>query len=157
MKYTGCRGAVSAETLKIAAEETHSQFVLLDASLVFGRDHIESAIAHAETSFRNGTATARSLVIEVVRFASGERQISTAMSKMCSRSGNTEHVLLISGSCTISHALTRLGLTKDDNLIECGRKSFRRFGITAAELKTVDSSARNDLVIERVALAGLAR
>ncbi|MDD5502008.1 MAG: KEOPS complex subunit Cgi121, partial [Candidatus Thermoplasmatota archaeon] len=55
---------------------------ILDASMIVGREHLHSAILHARRAFESKTNAARSLSVEIARYASGERQISVALSKM---------------------------------------------------------------------------
>src|SRR5437867_8774842 len=53
---------------------------LLDADAVLGRDHLASAFDHARRAFDQGRNSTASIEVEFLLYASGERQISKAIS-----------------------------------------------------------------------------
>ncbi|MCG7845347.1 MAG: hypothetical protein MIO90_07955, partial [Methanomassiliicoccales archaeon] len=81
-----CAGAVlergQSSALLKRASTLETEFVLMDADKVCGPDHLESAVIHARRAFEQGTAASNTLGMEVMLYASGERQISKAKKKM---------------------------------------------------------------------------
>ncbi len=145
-------------TIEKLSSEWNVQIVMLDAELVFGREHILSAFEHAERAFRNGTNTAKTLGTEVLLYSSGERQISVAIGKMGIRDGSKRVAVAILDDLEddrISELLERLGLKRDDDVLLPGGKDLKAFGISEKELATVPEEKRYDLVLEKVALVDL--
>ncbi|MFQ6013748.1 MAG: KEOPS complex subunit Cgi121, partial [Thermoplasmata archaeon] len=62
--------------LRRAAEELGLEAQAFDADLVFGAEHLLVAWDHAERAFARGTNVASDRMMEVLRFAAGERQIT---------------------------------------------------------------------------------
>jgi len=128
---------------------------LLDARLVCGRDHLFAATEHAERAMRERTNVAQSLAVEFVLYASGERQIASALAKIGIRDDTTEFALVLFGGGDPDEVLRALDLSRDDRVLESSRPKLQRFGLTDAELATVPSDRAADLVLERVALVDL--
>ena len=132
--------AVLAQINKIA-EKTGSTIVLFDAGKVAGPDHIRSAVRHAERSFASGKPVARTLAMEILLYASGQRQCSLAP-KFGLHTGENLLFVVINGIVSFTmHGVTASRAT----LME-------EFGITEDEIAVVGEDRMNELVIERVAL-----
>jgi tRNA threonylcarbamoyladenosine modification (KEOPS) complex Cgi121 subunit len=93
--------------------------------------------------------------VETVLFASGERQISKALKKVGLRAGAERVALVLFEVTDVPAALEALGLARDDEVIAPSREKAVRFGITEAELEAVPPDKYQELVLERVAFAGL--
>lgn len=145
------------ERLRAEATARDLEVQAFDAALVFGEDHLLSALAHADRAFRQGTNRASQHLVEVLRYASGERQIATALEKMGVKEGQAEIVLLALGEGDVEALVKALGLQRDDGLIEGVRENLRAFGVTEAEAATVPEGEVFDLVLERVALVDTLR
>lgn len=159
MAYTviGARGDVGEVDAFLAALRGEANRLGLrvqafDADMVFGEDHLRSAWEHAERSFRRGTNVADDLMVEVLVWASGERQISTALEKMGVKAGSDRLVLLARGEGSAEDLLDPLGLKRDDTLVEGRREMLPLYGIGEVEMETVPEERLFDLVLERVAL-----
>lgn len=126
------------------------ELVLLDADRVCGVDHLFSAVAHARRAFERGTNSSNTLGMEVILYASGERQISKAKRKMGLHK-DTERVALVALEGDAGKALETLGLERDDSVLDCSAEKGRAFGIEDAELRTVGEELLPDLVLEKVA------
>jgi KEOPS complex subunit Cgi121 len=158
----GAVGEIDAEKVLGAVEELSSELnigmVLLNAELVFGREHILSAYEHAKRAFGNGTNTAKTLATETLLYASGERQISVAIEKMGIKDGSKAvaiAILDVLEEARISELLERLGLKRDDKVLLPEGKSLEAFGISEKALATVPEERRHELVLEKVALVDL--
>ncbi|KUE74381.1 hypothetical protein AUQ37_04580 [Candidatus Methanomethylophilus sp. 1R26] len=91
----GLRGASFAG----AAEWFRSrglEAVLLEPSMVCGRDHCVSAAMHAERAFSEGRNRSRTMATETVMYAAAERQIGKALEKM--RPKGSDMVAVVLGS-----------------------------------------------------------
>jgi len=150
----GARGDPGDPDVRLAASRRLGEIQLLDARLVCGRDHLVTAADHAERAMRESTNVAKSLAVEFVLYASGERQINEAIAKMGIRRDTTEFAVALFGG-DHARALEALGLTRDDLVLSATSAKLRSFGILEAELTTVQPDRQSDLVLERVALVDL--
>ena len=129
---------------------------MLDATAVFGRDHLRSAFEHAARSRGRGTAVASSLAVEFLRYAAGERRIDRAIERIGAKAGSPVVVVLF-GTMRPTASAKACGLVRDDRVLTRSGPSLRRFGITNQEEQALPRAMANDLVLERVALADLGR
>ena len=100
-------------------------------------------------------ALTKTLAVEFVLYASGERQIGDALAKMGIRDGTTQFAVVAFGSVDIATALDALALTRDDSVLEASRQKLRAFGVSKAEIDSVPEDRQADLVLERVAMVDL--
>lgn len=161
----GFRGTVGQVTELVEAVRPREKDVfvqLLDASFVCGLLHLEQAARLARRAFQRGTNSARDLGLELLLYASGERQLDRALAKMgvtprtatlavCVLAKD-ERADLANAVAAAEAALTRLGWTRDDAILAASKDKAWRFGVTAAEIETVGEARAADLVLERVAL-----
>ncbi len=158
----GARGVVGdveefIRLLRAEAEKVGLQVQAFDADMVFGEDHILSALEHAERAFHRGSNVASDLMVEVLVYAAGERQISRAMEKMGLKEGAERLVLLAVDEGDVDALLAEVSLVRDDSLVEGNPDHLHAYGITETELKTVPPEKAMDLVLERVALVDILR
>jgi len=125
----------------------------MDADKVCGVDHLNSAVLHARRAFERQANVANTLGMEVILYASGERQISKAKKKMGLHQETERVALVVLGppDAGIDAVLRRLELRRDDALLECSLAKGLAFGIGTAELGTVGEDHLTDLVLEKVA------
>lgn len=154
MDILGARGPPADPEDRLAITRRSGDVQLLDARFVCGRDHLVSAVEHAERAMREGTNAARSLPVEFLLYAAGERQIADALAKMGIRRDTTEFAVVLFGGDPES-VLRGLGLTRDDAVLAPSRQKLRAFGLTDAELDSVPEDGQADLVFERVAMVDL--
>ena len=141
--------------LKDFCEEKGCEGQIIDAEMVFGKQHIQSAYEHAKRAFDNGTNSSKSLATEILLYASGERQIVSAIKKMGIKDGTTSFCVLLIGDAEPDGLIRRLGFKKDDSLLEGDVKNLKAFGISKKEIGTVPEDEILDLVLERVAMVDL--
>jgi KEOPS complex subunit Cgi121 len=122
----------------------------LDAGMVCGREHLESAVEHALRAFDRGTNSANDIMMETMLYASGERQISKAREKMSLKEGSESVALVLFGAHK-DEALLVSELEEDESVLECKVDKLVRFGIEPQELDAVPPGKAKDLVLERVA------
>ena len=151
-EIVGARGKVHdpSHLLKRLQALRSGQVLALDAGMVCGREHLESAVEHALRAFARGTNSANSVTMETMLYASGERQISKAREKMSVKQGADSVALVLFGASK-DDVLEITGLEEDDTVLECSRSKLIRFGIEPGELDAVPKEKASDLALERVA------
>ena len=146
------------------AEEHQITIQVFDARSVYGAIHLLSAVEHAQRAFRQKTNAMKSLPLEIMLYASGERQIHKALSKMGIKQNTTETALLlvteeISDQPSINKLLEKLLLelsfVRDDKVLEGDIDTLQRFGITQTEIETIEEDHYGDLILEKVALVDI--
>jgi KEOPS complex subunit Cgi121 len=135
------------ERMSKGAEGEARGVLIVNADMVFGMDHLRSALYHAKKAMVDGTNASDSLAMETLLYASGERQLSTAIRKMSVENETTEIVVAgLRGRVDPMNGWVELSIvparTSSDRL--------QRFGITEEELRTYDGRPE-ELVLERVA------
>jgi KEOPS complex subunit Cgi121 len=132
------------------------------ADMIFGVDHIVSAVNHAVRAFKQRTNVTNSLEMEILLYASGERQIKQAIPKMGVKEGegnialllfhegkNIEHKVVDS---LLEEIIDSMSLARDDRVLEADENMLEKFGIMDVERGTVAKNKYRDLVLERVAM-----
>ena len=94
------------ERLRSFSESNGCSAVLVNADIVEGTVHIESAVEHAERAFSAGCNRSRGLEVETILYLTGKRRIERAL-KM-SAPGERNVVIVIDGSA--EEAIGTLGL-----------------------------------------------
>ncbi len=159
------------EELRAKPELRGVCFQLLNADLVAGPEHLVISVFNALRAFELGLNVSSDLGLEILTFASGQRQISRAIRKMGLRKGLMNVALVLvakpgSGASgaqeAISETLRALGGREDDSVLEVGEEKARllveEFGIRDVELRARPRAgglpeAVKALVLERVALS----
>lgn len=126
----------------------------LNADLVCGAEHLQSAVEHALRSFDRQTNACNDIAMECLLYASGERQISKAQDKMGMRKG-VERVALVLFGPIAEVALGALDLERDDSVLDASVEKALRFGIELREIEALGSERASDLVLERVAFVDI--
>ena len=168
MKVLGARGSIPdvelfLQKLMEFATKEHLTIQVLNADMIYGKEHLLSAAEHALRSWAQGTNATNSLALEILLYAAGERQIQKAIRKMGVRKGKqTVAFILIDKEKhkrnrkaydrIIDRLLDTFHLTSDDTVLEGNNDALKHFGIAAEELRTVPKTMYSDLVLERVAM-----
>jgi tRNA threonylcarbamoyladenosine modification (KEOPS) complex Cgi121 subunit len=158
----GARGhtADSKETICKAQEWGSSrriEVLLAEARVVFGRDHIESAVRHALRAQAAGTMVAHSVSMETLRYLSAQRQVADAIRIAGIRNGTQDLAVAVFGADSTAEVLKRFGWSRDDTVLEPREKSLMALGITEEEVSTVPPDRHDDLALEKVALLDVLR
>lgn len=129
----------------------------LDADKVVSNRHILFATEKAISAFSQKRNIAKDAGMEIMRYASGERQIERALHM--GLSDKTERIALIlanlGSQCNWPDESELSRLLEPDGLgCSCRYEAVKEaFNISSAELDAVGEERIDDLVIERVALA----
>lgn len=143
------RGPETMEGIVQGARAAGTEVLVLDGSMVFGKDHLAAAMYHAARAIEEGTNASDSLLMETILYASGERQLGSATRKMGVSNDSSELVVaqLVDG-----------GFVHDPSWIElpamrapADRAQLVRFGISETELSTLGERSPAELVLEKVA------
>ena len=135
---------------------------VINADFVYGKDHLFSAVEHTIRSFKNQMNSLNSLSLEMLLYASGERQIQKAIEKIGIKNGNQKIAFIFIkennrkiSDDEVEHVLSSLNLKRDDKVLEGDVDTLKRFGITEDELSTIPESKYGDLLLEKVALVDI--
>lgn len=155
---------------KAAAQNIEVQF--FDAGLVASWQHLYFAALNALKAFKNEENISKSLAIEMLLYASAQRQIHKATNMLGIKRGVSEIAVLVVGESqnsvesTLDNVLRVVCGKRDDKVLELTpdkAANIRRiFEISDAEIEAVADGkslgeALTDLVIERMALLATER
>ena len=127
----------------------------LDADKIAGERHILFAAKKALAAFSEARNIAKDAGMEIMRYASGERQIERAhFMRVSDRTKRIALVLAGSGSGSLPDASELSQIIELDGLggSFCAKAVKEAFNISSEELRAVGEERIEDLVIERVAL-----
>ena len=158
-EIAGARGEVrdSQEVVAWAqawAADHHAEVLLADASVVFGRDHLESAVRHALRARDHGAGVARDLGLETLRYLCARRQVSEAIRAGGLKPGTTAVAVVVFGA-PVADLLGHLSWVRDDGVLAQEGKSLAALGVRDTERATVPPNRLADLALERTALVDL--
>jgi KEOPS complex subunit Cgi121 len=139
---------------------------VFDASKIFGRDHLHSAILHALRAKTLKTMSTKSLKMEVLLYASGERQIQKAIDKMGIKKQNTTVAIILFyhkrkpysqmfKKKVLNEVLKISHLKRNDKVLEGDVNTLKEFGFTDQEIQAVPKSKYKYLILEKVALVDI--
>ncbi len=126
----------------------------LDADKIAGERHIRFATKKALAAFSEKRNIAKDAGMEIMRYASGERQIERAL--FLRVSDRTKRIVLVLVGCNSwpdASELSRIIEPDGQDGSYCGRAVKEAFNISSEEMQAVGEDRIEDLVIERVALA----
>ena len=135
-------------------DEHRAAVQAFDADYVAGREHLASAVAHANRAFERGANVASERAVEVLLYAAGRRQIRRALA-MGVDEGDSEVVVVVDGGDEAAAAAAVEALLADvsPTLAGGGDEATLRafFDVSEAETAAAAGSLA-DVVRERVAL-----
>ena len=155
----GARGTVRTPQEVIArapggGAERHGLALLADASVVFGRYHLSSAVRHAVRAREHGSGVARDLGLEALRYLCARRQVADAIRVGGLKEGTTAIAVVVFGA-PVADLLAALGWAPDDTVLAAEGKSLHVLGVRGREESTVPPERAADLALERTALVDL--
>jgi len=170
IKVVGAKGNIKNvdDSLKkvLSFVQEHRVIVqVFNADVIYGKNHLVSATEHALRAFERKTNTTNSLIMEMLLYASGERQLKLAISKMGIKTGKTNIAFVFIDDITeakgkisdllIKQLLELLSLKRDDKVLDGNEDTLRKFGIGKDETKTVTKAKYGDLILEKVAMVDI--
>ncbi len=144
--------------LRDAADQAGVRIICMNAEMMAGRRHAEEAIRQALRAEKQGTMTARSLEMEVLLYASGQRQTSIAMGFGLHEGGMLTWIGMVPPSESAWAKLRHLisPCPDEEEIPACRIPALQKlYSITDEEIGTVGRDRITDLVIERTALLNI--
>lgn len=162
-------GNAKVEELLIAATKKEQGILVqfFDAGLVATWQHLYFAVLNALIFFKNGQGISKSLAMDVMLYASAQRQIRKAIALMGVNKGTESIAVVIIGDkpdqikAALSAVSDAIGAMPDEQALELSEEKARRireaFVISDEELEAVKGKDDTEqalvkLVLERVAL-----
>ena len=166
MKIVGSRGNIKNvdNFLKQVGSFSQNHNIVVqvfDADVIFGKDHLISAFQHAKRAMDEETNTTNSLGMEILLYASGERQLKLAIPKMGVKKGDGRIAFVLVdendeiSNKLIDELLNFLSLVRDDEVLEGNENTLKKFGLKDNEIKTVTKAKYGDLILEKVAMVDI--
>ncbi len=151
VKVIGLRGEASFDDMVKHFTSLGGEVVIMDPMYVCGKDHIISAVRHAERSFEHGTNRSKTLLTEILLYAAGERQISKALEKMRPKAGCKEYALALL-DVPDDLKLNDIGMERCDSILDANEAKADALGLDRSFDIPIE-----DLALEMVALLDLAK
>ena len=142
----GIRGPVPFEDLVTHFTSLGGDVILMDPDMVCGREHVMSAVMHAERSFSNDTNRSKTILTEILLYCAWERQIGKALSKMKPKEGRDEYVALLID--VDDPHLDEIGMVRDDSLYEPTKWKCEKLGLRSCFLSPVDQALENVAMVD---------
>jgi KEOPS complex subunit Cgi121 len=141
-------------------QDRHSGYdvQLMNADAVYGKDHLISAIEHAQRAFARGQNSATDLMVEIILYASAERQIKKAIEKVGLKENTERIAAILIGDVDedkVTDLLASLHLERDDSVLDGSVEVLDLFGIGEKERLAISREKWGDLILERVAMLDL--
>ncbi len=151
VKVIGLRGDASFDEMVKHFTSLGGDAVIMDPMYVCGKDHIVSAVRHAERSFDHGVNRSKTLLTEILLYAAGERQIHKAMEKMRPKAGCKEYAVALL-NVPDDLKLNKIGMERDDSILDATDGKAAAMGLDRSFDIPIE-----DLALEMVALLDLAK
>ena len=163
-KIIGAEGKISdikkfLEKINIFCKNKNLVIQVFNAELIFGNIHIVSAYEHAIRAFKQKTNSTNSLAMEILLYASGERQLKLAIPKIGIKKGLVEIAFIIIGEKItdklIDELIIELSLKRNDKILDGDISKLKKFGLKESEIKTISNEKYNCLILEKIALVDI--
>ncbi|MBR5998933.1 MAG: hypothetical protein IK043_00605 [Candidatus Methanomethylophilaceae archaeon] len=151
VKVIGLRGDASFDDMVRHFTSLGGEVVIMDPMYICGKDHVISAVRHAERSFEHGTNRSKTLLTEILLYAAGERQISKALEKMRPKAGCKEYALALL-DVPDDLRLNDIEMERDDLILNATDEKADKIGLDRSFNIPIE-----DLALEMVALLDLAK
>ena len=138
---------------------------VFDADYIFGKNHIISSLNHAKRAFEQKNNSTNSLSMEILLYASGQRQIQKAIDKIGVKKGNTDIAIIIENKVSnktqktpkefIKNIMTDFNFIRDHKVLEGDINTLKKFGISTQEIATLKEEKYEDIILEKVAMVDI--
>ncbi len=145
-RVIGLRGSIDFNGIVEFYTGLGGDVVLLDPDMVCGKDHLISAVMHADRAFDGGYNRSKTILTEIILYSAGERQIGKALKAMKPKEGQDTVVAVLIGF-EEDIVPKNLDLVRDDSILEPSMEKATRLGV---DVYGKDISPE-DLVLEMVA------
>ena len=163
IKIIGAKGYINnvdafIKNISNYAQKNNVCIQVFNADMVYGTLHLISAFEHAIRSIKQKSSTTNSLEMELLLYASGERQLKLAIPKMGIKKGNVNIAFLFFSKNSqideiiINEIINKNKLQIDNKILQGDIQTLRNFGIQENEIRTVTKTKYEDLILEKVAM-----
>lgn len=160
VEIIGCKKISNIEKcLEIAKKFSNERGIivqLMDADMVYGKDHLISAVEHASRAFEEGRNSSSSLSMEILLYASGKKQIKNAI-QFSGIKERKSAIAVIAGKKiskdVVKELMHRLNVERDDSVIQKKEKTLNKFGFSLEEIGATNKP--EDLILEKVAMVDI--
>ncbi len=147
------------EKIQIFSDKNNLIIQVFNSDMIFDRIHLISAAEHALRAEKNEGMSSNSLSMEILLYASGERQLKNAIPMMGVKKGESRIAFVLISEkeekISIKNLLELLDLKRNDKVLEGNSSILKKFGISDSEIKTVSKDKYGDLILEKVALVDI--
>jgi KEOPS complex subunit Cgi121 len=161
----GSRGTIKdiddfLQQVNIFSQDNNVVIQAFNADVIYGKNHLISAVDHAIRAMERKTNTTNSLAMEILLYAAGERQLKLAIPKMGVKKGDANIAFVVVNDKkrdkkSIDELLKDLSLERDDKILEGNEDTLRAFGLNDQAIKTVTKDKYGDLILEKVAMVDI--
>ncbi|MCK9323597.1 MAG: hypothetical protein M0P07_06590 [Candidatus Methanomethylophilaceae archaeon] len=150
VQVIGISGNANFEDIIKHFTDLGGDVVLMDPMMVCGKDHILSAVMHADRAFENGTNRSKTILTETILYAACERQIGKALKKMHPKEGCTEMVAAVF-NIDGDLQLKKIGMRRCDEIIAVTPDKIKLLGLD----NYGTGVPYEDIILEQIALVDL--
>lgn len=151
------------ESIHQYAKQNNIHVQILNANNIYEKIHLESAIIHALRAYDEKRMSTKSVEMELLLYASGEKQLKYAIPKMGIDSGKINIALIFftldqttnSVNDIVNEFLKHFKIVKDDSVLKGSKEVLLSFGITEDELKTVHENDYQNIILEHIAMVDI--
>ena len=153
------------ENINVFSNKNGLIIQVFDASLIFGKNHLISSVNHAVRAIQRENNSTNSISMEILLYASGERQLKHAIPKMGVKNGINNVVFVFIkyyngvlcnfDKLLIDEFLNFISFSRKDEVLKGDINVLKNFGIVKNEINTVPKSKYENLILEKVALVDL--
>ena len=161
----GARGTIKdvdsfLQQITSFAQDNSVVIQAFNADVIYGKNHLISAVDHAMRAMERKTNTTNSLAMEILLYSAGERQLKLAIPKMGVKKGNANIAFVVVDNKkrdekSIDELLKELSLKRDDNVLEGNEDTLKSFGLNDQTIKTVTKDKYGDLILEKIAMVDI--
>ncbi len=123
----GIRGSLPFDKAVEHFTSKGGEVILLNPLYVYGKNHVLTAILHAERAFANSSNRSKNILTETIMYISGERQVSKALKRMKPSTDSVECVAVLFD--IKDPELELLNVERDDSIIDGNEEKAKAIGI----------------------------
>jgi len=161
----GARGTIKdvdsfLQKMNSFSQDNNVVIQAFNADVIYGKNHLISAVDHAVRAMERKTNTTNSLAMEILLYAAGERQLKLAIPKMGVKKGDANIAFAVVDNKkrdekSIDELLKDLSLERDDKVLEGNEDTLKAFGLNDQAIKTVTKDKYGDLILEKIAMVDI--
>jgi len=153
------------EKINNFSEKNNVTIQVFNADMIYGKEHLISAVNHAKRAMKENKNSTKTLSMEILLYASGERQLKHAIPKMGIKKGKGSIAFVFTNNLNdnsdkdssdlINSFIEEFKLIIDDKVLEGSDDTLEKFGIKKNEIETVAKDKLGDLILEIVAMVDI--